>query len=128
MEETNRSQDSIKVIWEILPVDGEHIFREIGQDDIDPTLFDAGQLVNNDNFPIIPYPVFDQSGDCLDRVWTQTTIKINIIEPDSINDHENIMGFDIYENHKGFLCPFSMNICQEGRCQGCYVYLNKSNP
>ncbi len=77
MEDINRSEGSFRVIWEILPGDSEHVFREIGQEDMDPSLFTPGSPVSSDDFPIIPYPYLSAPGESLDRLWTQTTIKIN---------------------------------------------------
>lgn len=77
MEDTNRSQGAIKVIWEILPGDSEYIFKEFNQDDLDPDLFTSGSIFKNDYFPTIPHPLLKPTSDCLDRVWTQTVIKID---------------------------------------------------
>jgi hypothetical protein len=77
VEDTNLPEDSIRVIWEILPGDSEYVFREFTQEDIDPDLFSPGHLIDTDQFPIIPHPLLNPVDDCLDRVWTQTIIKIN---------------------------------------------------
>ncbi len=74
--DTNRSEGNIRVIWEIVPGDSEVVFREFGQDDFDPSLF-APNLIDAENFPTIPHPLLNPQGECLDRVWNQSVIKIN---------------------------------------------------
>jgi hypothetical protein len=75
VENTNWPEDSVRVVWEVLPGDSEKIFREINLEDIDPSLFSSGDQANSDSFPTIPYPLLNPAD--LDRLWTQTIIKIN---------------------------------------------------
>lgn len=126
MEDTNRRQDCIKVVWEVLPDEDKHVFREFGQEDIDPAPFYSDRLLTSDNFPVLPHPVLDKANDCLDRVWNQTTIEIRaeVVTGDPTDIQEIKKAFDLNDNHKGYTCPFNLNICQEGWCQGCSIYLN----
>jgi hypothetical protein len=78
VEDTNRPTASVREVWEILPGENEHIyFREICQEDLDPSLFSPEITDQTGNFPIIPHPLLNPAEDCLDRVWTQTIIRIN---------------------------------------------------
>jgi hypothetical protein len=77
VEDTNWTEGRIKVVWEILPGDGEYHFEEITQEDFDPNLFSSNYVPEANNFPFIPYAVLNPACDCLDRVWTQTVIKID---------------------------------------------------
>jgi|WetSurMetagenome_2_1015567.scaffolds.fasta_scaffold187761_1 hypothetical protein len=128
VEETNWSKDDVKVVWEILPDEDKHVFREITLEDIDPSFLCPGYPIDSDNFPTLPHPVLDMATDCLDRVWTKSIIEIRTESPeaDSEKDQEEIKIFDINENHKGLVCPFNLAMCQEGWCQGCIIYRNQS--
>jgi hypothetical protein len=88
VEDINKPEGSVRVIWEILPGEGEYIFREIEQEDIDPSFFSLGLQNNTDDFPTIPHPVLNPADDCLDRVWTQSIIKINYQSSDRFDKYE----------------------------------------
>ncbi len=88
MENIDRPVGRIKVVWEILPGDSEYIFREINQEDIDPDLFNYGLRFTINKFPIIPHPLLNPDSDCLDRVWTQTVIKINYQSSERLDEFE----------------------------------------
>ena len=130
MEETNFQQDSTRVMWEILPGDGPHLFREITPEDIDPSVLTSGSLIDTDNFPFIPHPLLNPAVDHLDGVWAHTIIKIEseIINSKSNKNQECERVFDVTKNNKGLLCPFKLSRCQEGWCQSCGIYLNKPKP
>ncbi len=85
MDNTNLPEGSVRVIWEILPGEGEQLFREINQDDIDSSLFYPGLSVDDGLFPMIPHPVLIPEEASLDRVWNQTVIKFNYQPGDMIN-------------------------------------------
>jgi hypothetical protein len=87
VESTNWPEGSIKVVWEILPGDSEHIFREISQEDLDPDLLSPGMLITLNDFPLIPHPLLNL-GDGLDRVWNQTVIKINYQMSEGLDENE----------------------------------------
>jgi hypothetical protein len=126
VDNTNWSEDNIRVLWEILPGDSEHVFREISLEDIDTSLYSLDLQISPNDYPLLRYPALDPEFDCFDRVWTQSAIKIktDIIKWNSENDQEEIRLFDVTQNNKGILCPFNSNRCQEGWCERCTVYLN----
>ncbi len=76
MENTNKPEGSIRIVWEILPGDTEHIFEILTRDEIDPNLLSSGPLIKAENFPTCPYPLLNPASDCLDRVWNQSVIKV----------------------------------------------------
>ncbi len=126
MVDTNRSKSGEKVIWEISPENNWQIFGEITCEDIHPDVFYSDCLIKTANFPTLPYPLGNPVKDCLDRLWTQTTIKIkSIITEEPRKNQPIIEAINIQQNHKGLVCPFTQNRCQEGWCQGCCVYLDK---
>ncbi len=88
MEDTNLPEGSVRVVWEILPGDSGHIFREITPEDIDPSFFYHGPLIDIHDFPLIPHPLLNPADDYFDRVWTQTVIKIK---------YQSSAWFDEYE-------------------------------
>ena len=88
MENSNRSDGSVRVIWEILPGEGEHVFQGISQEDFDPSLFSLCNMVKPQDFPTIPYPLLNPHNDCLDRVWTQSTIKISYQSSEWLDEHQ----------------------------------------
>jgi hypothetical protein len=128
VENTNRPKGILKMVWEILPGDRELIFRKIRREDIDPYLFSTNSQIDISNLRTVPYYSLDSAGDGLDRVWTGSIIRINsdVTTSNSPNIQNNQRTFNAAENNKGLICPFSQNLCQEGWCQGCCIYLNRS--
>jgi len=88
MEDTNRPEGCVRVVWEILPGDSEHVFREFDELDLDPGLFSPDFIISNQNFPVIKHFLLDPVADCLDRLWTQTAIKINYQSSQSLDEYE----------------------------------------
>jgi hypothetical protein len=88
VENTNLPKGSIRVVWEILPGDSEHVFREIELEDFDPSLFSPDVLLDTSDFPVVPHPLLNPADDCLDRVWTQTVIKINYQSAEWFGEYE----------------------------------------
>jgi hypothetical protein len=127
VENTNQPDEKVRVVLEVLPGDSELIFREISQEDFENRHFSPDTAVNPESFPTKPYPFIDPAKCCLDRVWTQTIIKIksDITTWNLDSKPENIRVFDVAGNNKGLLCPFNAGRCQEGWCQGCGVYLRR---
>lgn len=85
MEDTNLPKGCVKVVWEILPGEGQHVFREMTPEDIDPGLLQAGLPIDTANFPMIPHPLLNPEQDCPDRVWEDSIIKIGY-KPSDWND------------------------------------------
>ncbi len=89
MEDTNLPEDRVKVVWEILPGEAEQLFTELREDDIDLSLLSPGTLVENENFPTIPYPALNPAEDYLDRVWAQSIIKVNYQPAEWFDENES---------------------------------------
>lgn len=88
VDNTNLPEGRIKVVWEIMPGDAERIFREITSEEIEPSFFCADSIVETADYPLIPYPLLNPEDDCLDRVWTQTVIKINYQPSQRFDENE----------------------------------------
>jgi hypothetical protein len=88
VENTNRPEECVRVVWEILPGGNGHIFREISPEDLYPGLFSSNQLVETDDFPLIPHPLLNPTNDYFDRTWIQTVIKINYDSSKWFNEYE----------------------------------------
>lgn len=77
VEDTNLPEAMVRVVWEILPGNDQHFFREISIEDIDPNFFSSDSPVDSSNFPCLPHPLLNPAENCIDQIWTQSVIKIN---------------------------------------------------